>query len=362
MTNVVTNLSGLTPDWLTACLADRYPGIRVGSARVTPLDVGASYHGNLARVELLEVSGAEAPEALVAKLVADTPAARDLGIGMGIYLREALFYEQLAPSVRLRPPACHGAVYDPASGLSAILLEDLTDLEVGVQAAGYTPERARTTVLQLADQHAAFWDDDGLAGIAWLPIWNQPDMVAFIVNGFSQVWPVCQAVFADYLGVDDIALGNKLAKSLAQLMEAIAEPPVTLLHGDTRYDNLLFDATDAAVPPRTVDWQFVASGRGAQDLAYFLTQSGDMSVAAAHERDLISAYHGRLVDYGVAGYTAEACWDDFRRCALYSLVYPVFTAGMVDPSNAEQRESTAIILRRGFDAAQRLDATSLLQT
>ena len=222
------------------------------------------------------------------------------------------------------------------------------------------PWTARATVRQLADQHAAWWDDASLAGIAWLPIWNQPEMVAFVASGYAQVWPGCQAAFGDSLDTADIALGSRLAENLAPLMEAIAAPPVTLLHGDARYDNLLFDAADATVPPRTVDWQFVAVGRGAQDIAYFLTQSADADLAAAHEDDLVAAYHARLVENGVAGYSLDACWDDYRRCALYSLVYPVFTAAMVDPSQAGQRTSMASILRRGFGAAIRLDAAALL--
>lgn len=361
MKSVATSLSGLTPEWLTECLSARYPGIRVGAAQIAPLDIGPSYHGNLARIELHGVSGAAAPTTLVAKLVADSPAARDLGVGMGIYLREALFYEQLAPSVRLRPPICHGAAYDPETGLSTLLLEDMTDLEVGVQAAGYTPARARATVLQLADQHAAFWNDDTLAGHAWLPIWNQPEMVAYIKASFPRAWPYCRSLYETQLTPQDAALGDGLGNALATLMEAIGTPPVTLLHGDARYDNLLYDAADPSVPPRTVDWQFVARGRGPQDLAYFLTQSADAEVAATNERDLVGAYHERLLENGIAGYPAEACWDDYRRCTLYSLVYPIFTAAMVDPADAGQVEAVALALRRGFNAANRLDSAGLLQ-
>ena len=360
MTEVTTSLAGLTPEWLTDCLSQRYPGIEVSAVRVAPLEIGPSYHGNLGRVELLEVSGADAPASLVAKLVSDSQAARDLGVGMGIYLREALFYEHLALSTRLRPPACYGTAYDLEVGLSAILLEDLSDLETGVQASGYTPERARATVLQLADQHAAFWGDDAITGLAWLPVWNQPEMVAFVDNGFAQVWPACQALVAGHLSPDDIEIGNRLAANVGALMAAIAEPPITLLHGDARYDNLLFDPTDSSVPPRTVDWQFVAAGRGVQDIAYFLTQSGEAYIAAAQERELVAAYHAHLVENGVTEYGAEACWDDYRRFALYSLVYPLFTIAMVDPADTVLLDATAAILRRGLDAAIRLDSASLL--
>lgn len=357
---VVTSLEALTPEWLTSSLAMRYPGIDVRAAEVVPLEVGPGYHGNLGRIDLLDVSGATPPSTLVAKLVSNSQRAREIGVGMGIYLREALFYEQLASAARLGPPLCHGTVYDLESGLSAILLEDLTSLEVGEQAVGYTAERALATALQLADHHAAFWDAASLADFPWLPIWNQREMVDFVVTGFGPVWQACQTTLRDHLDSDDIALGNRLADNVGNLMEAIAVPPVTLLHGDLRYDNLLFDAVDPTIPPRTVDWQFVGRGRGTQDVAYFLTQSGNADIAATHERDIVTAYHARLVECGVAGYSAEACWHDYRLFALYSLVYPLFTIGMVDPADTNLLNATTAILRRGLDAALRLGSASLI--
>lgn len=361
MTNIAARIDELTPQWLTETLTGRFPGVAVTAASAKPLEIGLNYVGNLARVELTGASGpAGLPNSLVAKMVPLAPAARDLGVSMGIYLREALFYEHLAPSVPSRAPHCYGVSFDLSSGLAALLLEDLTDLEVGVQSVGYTLPRARATVLQLADQHAAYWGGEAVSDIPWLPVWNQPEMVGFINHAFAQAWPACQAVFADVLTPADIALGDSLAGSLTGLMNAIAEPPVTLLHGDARYDNLLFDIANNEAPPRTVDWQFVARGRGTQDIAYFLTQSGDSAMAAASERDLVQSYHDRLVANGVGGIDPDRCWRDYRLFALYSLVYPIFATGLIDPANAPQRNATATILRRGFDAAARLEAVNLV--
>jgi hypothetical protein len=358
MTRVATSLGELSPDALTAMLSRRFPGVAIVAATVRPLEGGHNYVGNLARVELTDATGAATvPRSLVAKLVPKAAAARDLGSAMGIYLREALFYTSLANSTPGRPPECYGTAFDVDSGLAALLLEDLTHLDVGVQTTGYTRARARATICQLADQHAAFWGGAALADMPWLPVWNQPEMAGFVTHAFGQAWPACRAVFADVLTPADIALGDRLATSLARLMDAIAEPPVTLLHGDARYDNLLFDRGDADAPPRTVDWQFVARGRGVQDIAYFLSQSGD---GAAIERDLVAAYHERLVERGIADYPAEDCWADYRRFALYSLVYPIFATGLVDPADTAMLAATATILRRGFDAALRLESASLI--
>jgi len=42
--------------------------------------------------------------------------------------------------------------------------------------------------------------------------------------------------------------------------------------------------------------------------------------------------------------------------AYYALVYPVITAGLVDPDNDEQRAAITVILQRAASAILRLDA------
>ncbi|MDH3739145.1 MAG: phosphotransferase, partial [Alphaproteobacteria bacterium] len=130
--------------------------------------------------------------------------------------------------------------------------------------------------------------------------------------------------------------------------------------GDARHENLLFDPTDESVPPYVVDWQFVARGRGMMDVAYYLTQSGPTEVAAAHESELVARYHDELCRSGVQEYSLEDCWQDYRRFAYYALVYPVITAGVSDPDNAEQRAGITIILERAVAALLRLDAAEFM--
>ncbi len=54
------------------------------------------------------------------------------------------------------------------------------------------------------------------------------------------------------------------------LLDGLAEAPTTMIHGDYRADNLFFEA-DGTVA--ALDFQLIGTGRGAYDLAYFVTQS-----------------------------------------------------------------------------------------
>ena len=357
MPTVPTTLAEITPDWLTATLSERLPGTVVANAVVEPLHIVANYHGNLARVSLeYTTRHADAPDSLVAKLAPENERTLQLGVTLGLYLREAALYRVIGPATGIRMPVLLGGVEDPDSGIIALLLEDLSHLRTGVQSTGYTAAEAEATVVQFAHQHAKWCNRSELGELAWLPTWNEPAMVEFAVAAYAQIWPACAAAFEDSLPAEAVVLGGRLAEILGDMMNRVAAPPFTLVHGDARHDNLLFDPADESAAPHVVDWQFVARGRGVMDVAYYLTQSGPPDIAAAHERALVERYHEELCVSGVKDYSLEDCWEDYRRFAYYALVYPVFAAGLTDPENHDQRAGIAVILERAVSAILRLDA------
>lgn len=96
----------------------------------------------------------------------------------------------------------------------------------------------------------------------------------------------------------------------------------------------------------------------------------DIDGAGPAESGLIKAVHRAGIRLASAdrqarevlatGYSREECWGDYQRLALYTLVYPVFTASLIDPSAAAQKQALGVILTRGFEAARRLGSADLL--
>ncbi len=294
------------------------------------------------------------------KLVPENEALRGIGRQLGIYAREAAFYLTIGAESGVRQPTCFGVEIDSETGDSAIVLEDLSHTRTGDQLAGFTRDEAERVIDQYAVLHARWWNDPRLGTSAWLPPWNLPTMVAYLPQAYrEQAWPAFAALFADELGAADHALGELLGEHVGALMELIGTGPVTLVHGDARHDNLMF-GEDPSAAPYVIDWQYVASGRGIVDIAYYLTQSGEQSVVAESEETLVRRYHDALGANGASSYDWDACWSDYRRLALYTLVYPVFTAALIDPSMNAHKAALGVILRRGLDAAQRLDSAALL--
>ena len=81
--------------------------------------------------------------------------------------------------------------------------------------------------------------------------------------------------------------------------QELTRPPHTFLHGDLRLDQLFF-AVEADDPPVTaLDWQITSKGRGAYDVAYFLTQSLATETRRTCESQLIERYAEGLAEHGI---------------------------------------------------------------
>lgn len=356
MSGVPQTIDDITTDWLTSAMANTVDGRSVALLDATPLEGVASFQGNLIHAQI--DAGAGSPSSIVVKMVPENEGLRGIGRQLGIYAREAAFYLTIGSDSGVRRPLCYGAEIDPETGDSAVIMEDLSALRTGNQMAGFTLSEAERAIDQYATLHARWWNDPRLASLDWLPPWNLPAMVAYLPQAFQQqAWPACAALFADTFGDAENKLGTLLGEQVAPLMNLIGTGPVTLVHGDARHDNLMF--SDDEAPPHIVDWQYVASGRGIVDVAYYLSQSGDPAVVAPVEQTLVARYHAALEAQGATGYGWEECWADYRRLALYTLVYPIFTAALIDPAVAEQKQALGVILSRGFDAAQRLQSADL---
>jgi hypothetical protein len=79
-------------------------------------------------------------------------------------------------------------------------------------------------------------------------------------------------------------------------------------------------------------------------VAYFMSQSLTVDDRRAAEHELLGLYHANLVASG-ADYPFEDLWNDYRRCLVSCLTYPV-TAGAGELANEHAFELWPAILGR----------------
>jgi aminoglycoside phosphotransferase (APT) family kinase protein len=169
--------------------------------------------------------------------------------------------------------------------------------------------------------------------------------------------------------LDGVDIGDRTKDQFEAMIHAgIAEAPMTVCHGDFRGDNLMFDDRASAEDEVAVlDWQITYRGPAVTDVAYFLCQSLTLEERRAHERELLRGWYdelgvtlrreqGRELD----DYPFDLAWDQYRRAALGTTVYPVVAIAQMDAANERGLELTRAMASRAFTACLDLGSAEFL--
>lgn len=296
-----------------------------------------------------------APTGVVAKLPAEDPNSLQAAIMQRLYEREVRFYQHLSSQSAVATPGYIYSDIDTATGQFVLLLEDMRPIAAVDQLSGFTVDHARAALAQAAALHAPFWGRDEFADYDWLNhTRNTADMLAQIV-------PVLVAQFCERYATE---LGPEIAQLMRRLGDRAATPaeprgPLTVIHGDFRTDNMLFDAKGGDVPVAVVDWQTIDRSNGLIDVAFLLGTALDPQVRAAHEQELVRGYYDALCAAGVSDYTWEQCWTDYRREAFYAVIFLAPAAMLVERTDRGD-EMFLTMLRRACAQIIDLGTESLL--
>jgi hypothetical protein len=329
---------------------------------VAPLDAGGVM-GRLFRVTV-GYGGQRAnaqpqpPKTLVAKLPSDSPPNVDLCAVYGFYHREINFYRYAPRWAELPIPKFYYGRVDGDGRRFVLLIEDLADFAPGNQLSG-TDHREFTGAIDLAARmHAQFMGRLDGTDANWL------------VDGKDNSKPTCTYYAASLPRVHD-EFGKQLSPSDRSVIDGLCEyiprfwtemttPPVSLIHGDFRLENVLFGKNQAERTPRVVDFQFCGRARPAYDLGYFMSQSAQTEVRRSQERGLLERYHRAFQAAGGTGYDFETFLLDYRKAILYCLVYPVVTCGVLDMSSEPIRLFATSYLQRSLAAISDWKCAELL--
>ncbi len=320
---------GITPDWLSEVLNS---DVRV--CKIEQIGIGYGLLGRLFRVHL---DGApDLPRTVVVKLpTLDVTARVNLCEAAEFYLREIRFYQEIGVKNPLRPAQPYFAAFDEATHDFVLVLEDLGRLRNADQIVGCSVSDAETVIDGIAGHHAYWWDNDRLASLPWLKTHNTPPFSTVVADTYQAAWPV----FVDRVGYDMSPamrdFGERLPSLMPWFMAEISRPPLTFLHGDLRLDQLFFAIGPADARVSALDWQITAKGRGAFDVAYFLSQSLTAVTRRSCEGDLLERYAQRLAERGI-DYPRDQLRRDYRLITAWCFVYPVIGSGQIDIANDRQ--------------------------
>ncbi|KAA0112189.1 phosphotransferase [Mycolicibacterium sp. P1-5] len=341
----------VTAGWLSEVLdAD------VRECRLEQIGIGVGLLGRLFRVHL---DGSGGPESVVMKFpTLDERARTNVCEDMEFYVRETGFYRDIGLANPLAPARAYFVGFDPKTHDFVLVLEDLGRLRLADQTAGCAVADAETVIEAIADHHAYWWENERLASYPWLKSYCTPPMPAIMARNFEAAWPRFLSEFGAELSPELRAFGERFPALVPWYLEQIDHQPRTFLHGDLRLDQLFF-ATEPGDPPVTaLDWQVTSAGRGAYDIAYFLSQSLATETRRSCETELIERYAQRLAKGGIL-YPAEELIRDYRLTTAWCFAYPVIGTGQTEIGTERQRTLLQTMLVRAALAIEDHDALSL---
>ena len=335
----------LTPEWLTQVLTAGGV-LRGGSVIAADWErVGEDYGftGLVGRLEL-RYDGVEGdpPSSLVAKL----PLARGAAVSGHRAQQErdpelrARYYDRAAKEVRFyreigasfAPEHYHAAADDKAQQV-VLLLEDLTGGRQGDVLRGCSVEDARLVLRELASFHACWWRER--APTAAFPRTSRPPQTR--QERFSDRADLFLERYGARLPPEACKLIDRLRKDLGRVATTLDDGAQTLVHGDLHLDNLIFDARGAR-SVTVLDWQTVAVGHPAWDVALFLYGSVAPEDRRAAEGVLLEEYAAMLHTYGVRGYSADDARRDCRLALLLLVAGTINGIASLDPTELSERE------------------------
>jgi hypothetical protein len=351
---IVSTPEGVSEAWLTEVL--RHAGA-LGEAKVigaVQTRVGDGMLGESVRFDLTyDRSAADAPKSLVGKFPSADPVSRATGAGLGLYLNEVRFYQQIAPTVAIRTPRPFLADIDEATGDFVLVLEDMGPARGGNQLTGCSLADAEVAMDEAAALHGPRWGDPALNDVAFLN--RQNDMVAGIGEVFPSIFQAFEARYGDVLEPEHMDACRTFSQNITAFY---AGPPAprTLQHLDFRLDNMLFEPQGGRWPLAVLDWQSVTLGPGVLDVGYFIGAGLTEDLRRKHEKDLLRRWLEALKAYGVKDYGWDQAWDAYRHYLLQGVFTAIFAS--VGTKQTERGDAMFMTMARRH-CAQALDLGSL---
>jgi len=343
--------------WLTAVL--RTSGaigetVSVSSVDSAPFAVGAGLLSLLYRCSLTFEGGA-GPETVIVKFPTDDPLQRGMSDLLGFYERELVFYRDFADDAPFGTARCHAAIQAEESTDFVVVMEDLSHLDAVDQRDGCSWEQSLESVAKMAKFHALWHDSPNLAELAelFLPIKNEMYLAA-LPDLFGAGWERAKIHGAAHLTPELITLGDRWGALIGFFQEHLMEPS-TVLHGDWRADNLLFDGEDLYV----IDFQIASVGAGVYDLGYFASQSIPSEVRSGRDGELVQLYVDTLSAGGVSMLFEDAMLQ-YRVSLANHLIYAVTSFQTYDQLPERSQELMQTMLQRAGQAILDNDVLAIL--
>jgi hypothetical protein len=291
-------LSEITPQWLTAALRIRQPGVTVQEAEILDMVRGTTTKIRLKLAFDDTGKAAGLPEIMILKGGFE-PHSRAVGMDQ-MFEREARAYRDVFPAMPLPSPACYFADYDAERKQGIILMEDLT--RIGATFCSVlrpqTHEEVARRLVVLARFHAQSWNSPELApGGRWGDLFEFFGIMQPFFEHYMQPENWDRFIAAPRGAASSVRFHDPewVKRSWRKMTAFSRSLPQCVIHGDIHLGNLYVypDGT-----PGFFD-SLASTAPGMLEVAYHISGSLDSADRRRWEGSLIQVYLDELARNGV---------------------------------------------------------------
>lgn len=335
----------VTPAWMTAALAEAFPGAEVGDVEVVLRDDGTNRRARLA----LSYTRGSGPATVFLKASDLEHAAVNARTG-GVF-NEPMLFASGAP-LPVEHPQVYFTLIDEPNLDFVMVMEDVVARGGDPRDATrpMTVEQVANGVRGLARLHSAFWGERFARHpeLSWVePFVAWRGMATGIDIGLERAGDIVPPEVRRLTG-------KEIMRDVwVPYVGTLADGGQTLLHGDAHIGNTYVLPDDDV---GFLDWQVVRRGNPTIDLGYFLQGACTIEDRRAAERELVEEYRAALELPSDELPSSEELWLRYRASTAHGLAIWLVTAA----SDWQRREVSFALAERHATAFVDLDGAAAI--
>ena len=242
---------------------------------------------------------------------------------LGLYERENYFYDKISNNININYPKFYGLIKDDNFNNIGILMENLKvkqyalNLNLNLEKI----EVSLNVIENMAKMHSKFWNKNLKKIYPELKKHNDPFFNPKWKNFIGENWEIFKGNWKNILTNNQMQLAEYIYNNFNEIQERLSCDNLTIIHGDIKSPNIFYD-TKNNYEPYFLDWQYIANGKGVQDLIFFLIESYDLDNIKLFYPIFKNYYYVKILEKGIQ-YSYTDYEQDLKDAVCY---FPYFVS------------------------------------
>ena len=242
---------------------------------------------------------------------------------LGLYERENYFYDKISHNVNVKFPKFLGLIKDDNMDVIGILMENLysKNFEINLNLNNVNIEISLKIIEKMANLHSKFWNKSLEKLYPELKKHNDPLFFPKWKEFISENFPKFKDNWKNILTEKHFLLAENIVSNFNEIQDRLSTNNLTIIHGDIKSPNIFYDPNNN-FEPYFLDWQYIANGKGVQDLIFFIIESFDIDKIKIVFPIFKHYYYIKLIENGV-NYSFYDFENDIKDSLFY---FPFFVS------------------------------------